>query len=185
MILRSFRWSDQENLRSHDMQHLFIPKKVKFKQFSRNAIKPFTNIFLKTMTFPPSCVFWATTILFAVVFYLSHSSWSAQRFFSIYFHEFHWICSDLTLTLKGEGCKLYGEILGHRQTALENVELDLEEELVSGDLLGQLAGVGRVVFHPEIESHWRYALNLLRHTLLGIQPMLKKSKMKRIVAFST
>ena len=54
MISPVLRWSlDQsggptkENLRSHDMQHLFIPKKVKFKQFSRNAIKPFTNIFLK------------------------------------------------------------------------------------------------------------------------------------------
>ena len=44
---------------------------------------------------------------------------------------------------------------------MEDVKLDLKEELVSGDLLGQLAGVGRVVLHPEVESHGGNSLDLL------------------------
>ena len=43
---------------------------------------------------------------------------------------------------------------------------------VPGDLLGELAGVGRVELDPEVEGDGGDALDLLRHTLPGLQPVL-------------
>ena len=43
---------------------------------------------------------------------------------------------------------------------------------VPGDLLGELAGVGRVELDPEVEGDGGDALDLLRHALPGLQPVL-------------
>ena len=44
---------------------------------------------------------------------------------------------------------------------------------VPGDLLGELAGVGRVELDPEVEGDGGDGLDLLRHALPGLQPVLK------------
>ena len=43
---------------------------------------------------------------------------------------------------------------------------------VPSDLLGELAGVGRVELDPEVEGDGGDALDLLRHALPGLQPVL-------------
>ena len=42
---------------------------------------------------------------------------------------------------------------------------------VPSDLLGELAGVGRVELDPEVEGDGGDALDLLRHALPGLQPV--------------
>ena len=63
--------------------------------------------------------------------------------------------------------------MGDGQASLENVQLDLEEELVAGDLFGQLAWVSRVEFDPQVEGHvvGQVAPNLTAYPLGWVQPV--------------
>ena len=49
----------------------------------------------------------------------------------------------------------------------------LKEKLVAGDLLDELAWVGSVELDPQVEGDGADPLDLLRHSLCRIQPMLQ------------
>ena len=49
----------------------------------------------------------------------------------------------------------------------------LKEELVAGDLLDELAWVGSVELDPQVEGDGADPLDLLRHSLRRVQPMLQ------------
>lgn len=72
-----------------------------------------------------------------------------------------------------EGCQLYCQVLGNGQSTLEHVQLDLEEELVAGDLLDQTAGVSGVELYAQIKGDRGNATDLPGHPLVGIQPVLE------------
>lgn len=52
----------------------------------------------------------------------------------------------------------------------------LKEELVAGDLLDELAWVGSVELDPQVEGDGADPLDLLRHSLRRVQPMLQKKQ---------
>ena len=89
-----------------------------------------------------------------------------------------------------QGCELGGKLLGHRQSPLQDVQLHLhrreghirrwsamdtylQEELVAGDLLDELAWIGGVELDPQVEGDGADPLDLLRHSLRRVQPMLQ------------
>ena len=49
----------------------------------------------------------------------------------------------------------------------------MKEELVAGDLLNELAWVGSVELDPQVEGDGTDPLDLLRHSLRRVQPMLQ------------
>ena len=55
---------------------------------------------------------------------------------------------------------------------VDTICVDIVYVYVPSDLLGELAGVGRVELDPEVEGDGGDALDLLRHALPGLQPVL-------------
>ena len=53
------------------------------------------------------------------------------------------------------------------------VDTYLKEELVAGDLLDEFAWVGSIELDPEVEGDGAHPLDLLRHSLRRVQPMLQ------------
>ena len=49
----------------------------------------------------------------------------------------------------------------------------LKEELVAGDLLDEFAWIGSIELDPEVEGDGAHPLDLLRHSLRRVQPMLQ------------
>ena len=80
------------------------------------------------------------------------------------------------LTLKSQTGQLHCQLLGDRQPPLQDVELDLQEELVAGDLLDEAAGVGGIELDPEVQGHGADVADLLGDPLHRVEPVLKNGR---------
>ena len=59
----------------------------------------------------------------------------------------------------------------HGQPALENVQLDLKKELISGDLLHQPAGVSGVEFDAQVQGDRGQTVYLPTHPFRRVHPV--------------
>lgn len=71
------------------------------------------------------------------------------------------------------GAQLRGQVERDRQSALQNILLELEEELIACNLLDELAWIDRVELHREVQLVDVFILfELAREACVGIEPVL-------------
>lgn len=80
---------------------------------------------------------------------------------------------DYVFTLYNIGAQLRGQVERDRQSALQHILLELEEELIASDFLDELARIDRVELHREVQLVDVFILfELTREACVGVQPVL-------------